>query len=273
MAAILGAEIQGGGGSDLTAVEDSAEFIGVIFGEEHVVMREVEAAGRRPDAPGDGRQAALAGRGRRGTQAGQRGHVAVEQHGVGGDLLAARQFHAGGAAALGCDARHIGVEAEGRALAFGQAAQRIGHRAHAAPHQPHPLLLDMGHQHQRGRGEPGRGADISGVAAEKLAQPGVGEMVAQRRPHAAERRGPPQRQGAGTAHQLERRGALAGDERLFQRAVDGAGAGAEIAVALCIAGAGEVADRVGRAVDVGEQVEPAAGAPGVPGQCIGRVDG
>jgi hypothetical protein len=56
-----------------------------------------------------------------------------------------------------------------------------------------------------------------------------------------------------------------------QRPVDVAAARAERAVAGGFARAGEVADGVGAALGVGEQVEPAAAAPGVAREYRGGV--
>ena len=118
-------------------------------------MRQIEAGCGRIDAPGDGGEAALGWFGSRGAQVGQGRGIAIEQHGIGHDALAIGQFHPAGAAARDDDAGDIGAAAQCGALPFGEAAQGIGHRPHAALHQPDAILLDMGHQHQRGRCEPG----------------------------------------------------------------------------------------------------------------------
>ncbi len=64
-----------------------------------------------------------------------------------------------------------------------------------------------------------------------------------------------------------------GDERTFERFIGGAGAGAEDAEAPCFFCSGEVADCVGRAVDVGKQIETLVCAPGMAREDFGGAQG
>ena len=54
---------------------------------------------------------------------------------------------------------------------------------HAAFDIPNARLLDMGDQHQRGRGQPRRGAAIGGVTAEQLTQARIVKIAAELFPH------------------------------------------------------------------------------------------
>ena len=255
-AAILRADIDGRRRGDFAAAEDRVEFLGVVLGEEDVVVGQRETRCRDIRAPGDGRKRACGiGRVRCGVawriahQAARKGrYIAVEDHRIGLDPLTVRQTHAHGAAIPHQDLLHLRAAAEHRALSLGQGLQRLRHADHAAAHQPHPVLFHMRDQHQRRGGEEGRTAAIGRVAAEQLAQPGVAEILAERPPHRPPRRRPPQRiqpPPAHAVHEVERGWAFAGDEGANQGPVDVRAAGAEIEVAACLGRPGEIADGVG----------------------------
>ncbi len=153
---------------------------------------------------------------------------------------------------------------EADALLGRERGHRFGEPLHAARDAPDPLELDVGDQHQRrGREEGGRAA-VGGVAAEELAQARVGEVAAELAPEGLEGLGAQQAAHAGGAHrQRERRGARGADEAVLERLEHLGGALAEGAKSRGRGGSRELADGLGAAIRIGEEIEALAGAPGV----------
>ena len=155
--AVLRADIDGRRAADGAAAEHRVELVGVVVAEEHRVVREREAVRRGAQAPGYGRQRAVArcGDGQRAAQlrtqcaAAERADIAVEHDGVRRDLLSGVQHHTRHPTLphhQSCDMRVIPVV---RALLLAERLERERDATHAALHQPDALLLDMGDQHQR----------------------------------------------------------------------------------------------------------------------------
>lgn len=246
------------------------EFRAVVGGKEHVVAQQRKAACGRDQIPGHRRQRAR-GRldgGRRAAHvvtevAGrQRGDVGVGNHGARRQPLARGQSYTGDVIALQRDLADVLAVAELHAVTHAQCRQRLGQPVHAALDQPYAALFDVGHQHQGGRCIEGRRAAIGGVAAEQLAQPRVAEVAAERLPH--RRKGAyAQDVDAGAARQFEWPWPLGAHEAAVERAVDGLRLARETDEAPRLGGAGEVADGLGTAVDVGMQIQVLAGRPGV----------
>ena len=248
------------------------------------MVPEIEAARPRREAQRQGRERALPGR-HPVTRSGdvdpeearsEGGDVGVGDDRVGRQALAVRQLHPRDAAPLGHDPRDVRAQAQAGAAPFRESGHRFRKPAQAALDGPDARLLHMGDQHQRGWRLEGRGPAIGRVAPEQLPQPRLAKILAECRPQGGEGLDPPQAADAGQPDplgQIDRARPVGADERSLQRAVDLRRAGAEAAVALGLAGAGEGADGVRRRGHVGEQVEPVAGVPGVPGEQGGRPQG
>ncbi len=107
---------------------------------------------------------------------GQRAGVAVEDDDVGG-VVALVRLHMGDAARLAGDAAGLRGIVEADAKGFGGSGKGGGERLDAVGDRPDPLRLGLPDKGQDGGSMGGAAADISGVAAEQLAEPGVAEEL------------------------------------------------------------------------------------------------
>ena len=154
------------------------------------------------------------------------------------------------------------------ALGGGEILHGPGEAVHAAGDAPDAAGLGAPDQGEERRGGVGRAADVGGVAAEELAEPGVAELGFERsgqrarRGHVGDQRGVAedgaadhQRVGIGRPH-----------HRGVEGGVEPAGAVVEGAEVGGGAGAGEVADGGLAGGGVGVEVEGAAVGPPVAGE-------
>ena len=281
--AVLSADVDGGAERNLAVVEELAELFLVVRGEEDVVPREGKAARLGDQGPGDRRQRSLARlsvslrRGLAEEPSSQRRGVAVEHHGVRSEDLAAGEPHARRAPVLDQDLLDLRVDADLPARALEEAGERRGDLVHAAFDEPHAVALDMRDDIERGRREERRRSAVRRVAAEELAQALVLEEITEGLPEGAVTVDVEQGRDADLLRHAERgreRGPVRSQERPLDRPVDPARVPAEAPVALRLGPPGEVADRVGGSIDVGEQIEllqrPAVWRPGMACEEVGR---
>jgi hypothetical protein len=121
----------------------------------------------------------------------------------------------------------------------------------------------------------GRRAAIGGVASEKLLQPRIGKIGAERRPHRGqrlERKLVAQVEQADPLHKRQRPGSLRIDVARFQGGKHRGAVGRKPAIPLGILPVREIRDGAGAVLDVGKQVEPGAVAPAMPGEKSGLLE-
>jgi len=82
--------------------------------------------------------------------------VAVEDHAVGRQSLALIGQHRADAARAELDLLAAAAPTQAGATGLGQAGQDLSQLMHAAAHRPYAVELDLGNEHQRGGGLPGR---------------------------------------------------------------------------------------------------------------------
>ena len=159
--------------------------------------------------------------------------VAIGQHITGFDHLAIGKHDPGGAAPDNPDFGDMGVITKLSAMRCRQPGNRLRHSVHPAFDQPDPLGLQMRDQHQRRCRFIGRRAAIGGIAAIKLAQARIAEMLAKRRPQRLERvdrqhvAHPADAAGAKAQRQADRRRDRRVHVTAFERVPDALGLGAK----------------------------------------------
>jgi len=275
--AVLRTQVHGGFAGQLAMAEDVPEFAAVIVVKEDVVVHQREAACVGVHAPRHRRKRPLLRldridrwlHARPQQSARQRLTVAVEHHRVCRQRLAVGQSHAAHAAPSHLDGLDVRAGAEDRAVAFGQSSQRAADLDHTAAHRPHTLRLHVRDQHQRRRGIKGRRSAVGGVAAEQLLQARVMKVLGERGPEVAEQAEAEEGLRAADAevgHHAGERRPLRTDIGPLEGGIDLARLCAERQIAARLSRSGKGADGLGRALGVGEQIEPATAAPSVAGQ-------
>ena len=276
MQAVLRADIDRALARQAALTEHVVELAGVVVVEEDVVPRQREALAAGVDGPGHGRQRALCVDERRACNAArvvtEQAHrqgvaVAVEDHRVGGQALAAAQHDAADVARCGGDALRGGAVTQLDTARRGQVGQALRQTRHAAIDRPDAVHLDVRDQHQRRRRGPRRGAAIGGVASEELAQTRVVKVAAERLPQRRKRTEACERldtTGPQIGRHLHQARPAGADVRAFQAAVDGLGLVAEGDETLGLGRRRKARDGIGAVLHVGMQIEPIGmAAPGV----------
>jgi hypothetical protein len=277
--AILRANVDCRAARQARTPEEVVEFRSVVARKEYVVANERKPLDPRRHRPGEGRERS---RGRRGcgddaggfgaaASVSQRGDVPIPDNGVRRYPLAVVRLHACGAAVLDDDPRDAPAEPEVGAASARKLTERSGEARHAALNDPNTLTLDVGDQHEGRRSKVRRRAAIGGVSPEKLAQPGIGEMIFERTRERRERRYPQEIRKAREAYprcKFDGAGSGSADKRVPQRPIDRFGAFAKTAIAIRLPRARELRDRIRALVDVGIEVEAGTVLPAVASRIV-----